>query len=99
MLQKLKLNISVFFTFLLLGMISAPTVILSFDDSVDVSFFYSISEEEEESESLKLAVEEVSLDYEDVFFDINQTEIVGYTYRTYSKPHLNIISPPPDFIL
>lgn len=87
---------SIFFTVLFMAIITAPSIILVVDDSVDVSVFYSLSEEEEEHKSVKLV------------FSLNQEESIGfdklidvnhlvYHFKNYSKPHLNLISPPPDF--
>lgn len=81
-----------------MALISAPTVILSIDDSADVSIFYSITEEEE-NEKLQLVIEDISSNNDDLFLDDNQSKIDAYTYKTYAKPHLNLISPPPEFIL
>ena len=66
MQKSSKYRIAVFFTILFMALISAPTIILSFDDSVDVSNFYSINEEEE-NENLKLVFEEISQDSEAIF--------------------------------
>ena len=46
-----KNKIAVFFSILFLSFIIAPTVITLVDDSIDISFIYSNSEEE--SENLK----------------------------------------------
>ena len=97
MFQKYKYRAAVFFTILLMGLISAPTIILSIDDSVDVTCFYSISEEEE-NHAEKLIFENVNLDNASFFEDQVTTEVIGYTFKNYPIPHLNLISPPPDFI-
>ena len=94
----IKKQISIFFTILFLGIITVPSIIIAFDDSVDVSVFYSLSEEEEENKNLNLVCFQEDLDN-------NQSEILnsknhlGYYYKNYPKPHLNLISPPPEFIL
>lgn len=80
-----------------MAMLTAPTVILSLDDSKDVSVFYSITEEEE-SEKLKLVIEEKASNNDDIPVNENQSEIDGYTSKVYAKPHLNLVSPPPEFI-
>ncbi|WP_370000943.1 hypothetical protein [Winogradskyella sp.] len=80
-----------------MALISAPTVILSIDNSADVSIFYSITEEEE-NEKLNLVIEDFSSGNEELFLDESQSKIDGYTYKIYTKPHLNLISPPPEFI-
>lgn len=97
MQKSSKYRIAVFFTILFMALISAPTIILSFDDSVDVSGFYSINEEEE-NENVKLLFEDISIDSEDFFVVHTDLHLIGYTFKKYPKPHLNLISPPPDFI-
>lgn len=93
-----KKAISIFFTILFLGLITAPSIIMAIDDSVDISVFYSISEEEEESKNLKIFPSFGDLDYSfSEFFKYNT--YLGYRYKIYPKPHLNLISPPPEFII
>lgn len=79
----------------------APTVIIMIDKSADVSVFYTTNEEEEKKG------QEKDIDKELVFcnflntasdFDSNETENnLEHFLRKYSKPHLNLIIPPPDF--
>lgn len=97
MLKKYKYRSAVFFTIVLMALISAPTIILSIDDSIDVTCFYSITEEEEESHSVKLVFEHSSEDCDSFFEDQVNTDLIEYTFKNYPKPHLNLISPPPDF--
>jgi len=93
-----KYKIVIFFTLLFMAMISAPTVITCIDDSVDVSCFFGIGEEEEESKNLKLLFEN-SLEFSNNHFVIKtRGNLIGYTFKTYPKPHLNLIIPPPEFI-
>ncbi|WP_339751379.1 hypothetical protein [uncultured Winogradskyella sp.] len=81
-----------------MAIIVAPTIITSMDDSVDISCFFGIGEEEEENENLKLLFEN-NLELSDDFFVIKtNTNLIGYAFKTYPKPHLNLISPPPEFI-
>ncbi|AUC82846.1 hypothetical protein [Lacinutrix sp. Bg11-31] len=93
----LKKHISIFFTILFLAIITAPSIIMVLDDTVDISVFYSLSEEEEEVQNLKLLFSnnEEELDY---LSNVLKTNNLGYFFKNYSKPHLNLISPPPDFI-
>lgn len=97
MFQKYKYRSAVFFTIVLMALISAPTIIVSFDDSVDVTCFYSITEEEE-NHGAKLVFGSTNQDSDSVFEDYTNTNLVGYTFKNYPKPHLNLISPPPDFV-
>lgn len=92
-----KYRAAIFFTILFMAIISAPTIITSLDDSVDISCFFGIGEEEEESENVKLLFEN-NLELSENHFVIKTSDpILGYTFKTYPKPHLNLISPPPDF--
>lgn len=93
----LKKHISIFFTILFLAIITAPSIIMLLDDTVDISVFYSLSEEEEEIKHAKLLFSdnEEDLDY---LRSVLKTNNLCYFFKNYSKPHLNLISPPPDFI-
>ncbi|WP_299382710.1 hypothetical protein [uncultured Lacinutrix sp.] len=93
----LKKHISIFFTILFLAIITAPSIIMILDDTVDISVFYSLSEEEEEIKHAKLLFSdnEEDLDY---LRSVLKTNNLCYFFKNYSKPHLNLISPPPDFI-
>lgn len=89
--------IAILFSVLFVALITAPSIIIAIDDSVDVSIFYSITEEEEEKETLKVFPMD-ELNEEDYFLTSNSNDNLGYFFKNYLKPHLNIISPPPDFI-
>jgi hypothetical protein len=79
-----------------MAIIIAPSVILVVDESVDVSVFYSITEEEENN-VIKLTFSENN--YEDeAFSDVTNKKHLAYYFKNYPKPHLNLISPPPEFI-
>lgn len=93
-----KYKTAIFFTILFMAIITAPTIIVSIDDSVDISCFYGVGEEEEESENLKLLFENYLENSEDLFVVKTNVHLIGYTFKTYPKPHLNLIFPPPEFI-
>jgi len=95
MQKKYQQKVAIFFTILFMAIISAPSIIMSIDDSVDITCFYG---ENEEEESLKLLFEVVDLNSESHFLEIDNDEDIEYTFKTYPKPHLNLIFPPPDFI-
>ena len=94
--------ISLLFSTMFLLFLTAPTVILIIDNSADVSCFFISSEEEEKGH-------EKSKDKELMIYDVlNETAILdsneiennsAYFFKNYSKPHLNLISPPPDFYI
>lgn len=88
--------ISIFFTILFLGLISAPSIIVAIDDSIDISILYSLSEEEEETKNLEVIVSENNEDTRSLVYSM-KFENSGYHFKNYPKPHFNLISPPPDF--
>jgi hypothetical protein len=92
----LKKAVSIFFTVLFLGIISAPSIIVSIDDSIDISILYSISEEEEETNNLKLVMFELDEDTDSYSVTLKNQKL-GCQFKKHPKPHLNLISPPPEF--
>lgn len=88
--------ISILFSILLLALVAAPSIIKAIDDSVDISMFYSVSEEEEISK-IKITAPKDSSPAPSLlsFLDI---ESIAYYFKTYPKPHLNLISPPPEVL-
>ena len=89
-----KKTIAIFFNILLLALISAPSIIIAIDDSVDISMFYSVTEEEETSK-IKLQSPDSFNDSEYIIAYID-IEDIEYYFKKYPKPHLNLISPPPE---
>lgn len=94
--------LAIFFSIVFVSLITAPTLLVLLDDSIDISLIYDISEEEEEKSSEKNKELEV-------FVVEFPSELNGYktskskahteqAFKTYPKPHLNLISPPPEFI-
>jgi len=92
-----KRAIAVFFTLLFVGIITAPTVVLALDDSIDTSIFYSLTEEEENSKT-KNVISPFSLQHnnEIAHFILKTHNYFNYQFKNYPKPHLNLISPPPE---
>ena len=97
MQKKLQKKSAIFFTILFMAIICAPSVIMSFDDTIDVTILCG-ENEEEEKENFKLLFEFTNLNSDDSIGDNNDNSNIGYTFKTYPKPHLNLISPPPEFI-
>ncbi len=94
-----KNSIAIFFTLVIMAMCSAPSIIAAIDDSIDISIILSLNEQEEkEGNEIK--------DIEVLVFEINNlnseiessgnTNNSGYYFNDYSKPYLNLISPPPQ---
>ena len=94
--------LAIFFSLFFLALVTAPTILVVIDDSVDIAFFYDISEEEEEKCNKKNKEFEkfvVDLDTEsDDFVTLKIRLDLEYTFKKYRKPHLNLISPPPEFM-
>ena len=93
---------SIFLSLLFLAFLAAPTIISMVDDSVDISIFYSTTEEEEKGGE-KVKIFEALFDnnsFNETYFQL--TELVHnqkYFFKKYSKPHLNLTSPPPEFYI
>jgi len=87
---------SIFLTLIFVAFISAPTIISLVDDSIDTSIFYSVTEEEEKICHIKLLLNDQSTNVVD-FALINVENNKEYCFKKYSKPHLNLVSPPPEF--
>ena len=92
-----KTTIAIFFSILFVALITAPTIITAIDDTVDISIFYSITEEE--NENIKLPFPENNVNDLTNAFKSETNAFLGYYFKNYPKPHLNLISPPPEFIL
>lgn len=80
-----------------MALIVAPSVIVVLDNSIDTSVFYSLAEEEENSHVKKI-VSPFSLQNNDFLanFGLKTHQGFSYQFKNYSKPHLNLVSPPPE---
>jgi hypothetical protein len=92
-----KRIISSLFTFLFVVLITAPSIIIVLDDSVDTSIFYSLNEEEENGKA-KNIISPFALQSNDITstFTLKNYSFYNYKFKNYPKPHLNLISPPPE---
>jgi hypothetical protein len=95
--------LAILFSLLFLTLVMAPTIIVVVDSTIDISFVYDMSEEEEEkgSEHNK-ELEKLVVDLGIEVVALNKTEdreVLKYTFKSYQKPHLNLIFPPPEFKL
>lgn len=88
-----KQTIAILLTVLFMALISAPSIIVAIDDSVDTSMFYGITEEE--NQTFKLTLTKGFGELQNFFVTPNK-QYSGYQHKTYPKPHLNLISPPPE---
>ena len=95
-----KKVIVAFFTVIFMAFIAAPSIITLLDDSIDTSIFYSLAEEEEEKGSEKDKNIEILFSKTKVFESYSNLDELedhsAYFFKKYGKPHLNLISPPPD---
>jgi len=98
-----KSIISIILTLIFVGFLTAPTIIKLIDNSADISIFYTTSSPEEEKGADK------KIDVE-VFFNTIYMANLDYTsnkrgnnldfyFKIYPKPHLNLISPPPELLI
>lgn len=94
--MTLKRNLALFFMMFFMLIISAPTIIISIDSSHDTSILFDFNEEEEK-EGVKLLLEYTSQELDYCFFDKNNSDCANYTFKKYTRPHLNLVFPPPDF--
>lgn len=91
--------VSIVLTVIFLGFVSAPTIVQLVDDSIDISLFFSYAEEEEKGATKSLNKEIVvpkDSDHESGFLFSSHESNMGYVLKNYAKPHLNLVSPPPD---
>ncbi|WP_298237668.1 hypothetical protein [uncultured Algibacter sp.] len=91
--------ISLLLSTIFLVFLVAPTVLVAVDDSIDVSIFYASSEEEEKGSEKNKDKEILFFEFNisEPDFDLNETNnSLGYYFKNYPKPHLNLISPPPE---
>ncbi len=92
--------ISLSFTLLFALFLTVPSVIVMLDDSVDISIIYASSEEEEKgsekNKELEVLFFELDLD-EDGIVSLSNKNLVNYFFKNYSNPHLNLLSPPPEY--
>ena len=87
MLHKYKYRAAVFFTIILMALISAPSIILSIDNSCDVTSFYSLAEEEENNH-VKLLFDNSVEDSDDIFESHKKRNDIGYAFKNLSLIHI-----------
>ena len=79
---------------------AAPTIAFIVDKNVDICLVSDINEEEKGNETFK-NIEIIFSDSDsskDSFLDLKNENLFEYYFKKYSKPHLNLISPPPDLL-
>jgi len=94
-----KKIVSIFLSVIFLLFIVTPTIIVLVDDTIDVSIAFSASEEEEKGNEKNLDIEvlfsNLKANESDLVFAVSENNL-GYYFKNYPKPHLNLISPPPE---
>ena len=91
--------VSVFLALIFLAFLSAPSIISMVDSSIDVSILFASSEEEESGNEKPLNIEFIiTKTISDIMGikDLTNSNNTSYFFKKYSKPHLNLISPPPE---
>ena len=84
-----------------MAVVSAPTIIVAIDDSIDISILYSCTEDEEKESEKNKTFELIFSNCKNdalSFAKFDNQSSLGYRFKNYPKPHLNLISPPPEFI-
>lgn len=89
-----KNTIALFFSILFVALISAPSIISAIDDTVDISILYNITEEE--NESIKLTLPNSDSNHSKTTVRNNALKHLGYRFKKYATPHLNLTLPPPE---
>lgn len=82
-----------------MSLLVAPSIIALVDDSVDISVFYTSSEEEEKGNEKNKDLEKLLFDDsnpEAIFSCFSLENELEYYFKGYCNPHLNLISPPPE---
>jgi len=95
----LRQIISLSFTLLFVLFLTVPSVIVMLDDSVDISIIYASPEEEEKGNEKNQDIEVFTTQSNDDEIDYTALELESnsrYYFKKYPKPHLNLISPPPE---
>lgn len=92
--------VALFFLSVFIGYTSLPTVISVLDTDIDISLFIDVNEEEskEKETSKDLEIEIMEIKNADLNFNNLKTLVLaGHYLNNYSKPQLNMVSPPPEF--
>lgn len=98
-----KSIIAITFLTLFLSFSVVPSLVVLVDDSFDISLVYDITEEEENKGKEQDAIKNTLFSHygelvASTTYSVNSFP-QAYLFKTYTTPHLNLISPPPDFYL
>lgn len=95
-----KMATSFFFPLIFIAFLAAPTIAILVDKNVDICLVSDINEEEKGNETF-IDIEIIFSDSnssKDSLLDLKNEYLLEYYFKKYSKPHLNLISPPPDLL-
>lgn len=92
-----KKYIMFFFVIFFITIITAPSIILTIDDTADIAVFYG-ENEEEEKEGFKLLFDFFNQEPDSNLAFEYTLDSDMYFFKTYVVPHRNLISPPPDMV-
>jgi hypothetical protein len=94
-------KIAYILSFIFLSFVSGPTIISLIDDSVDISFAFTVNEEENSSKNLvsfESVIEENYSNHASIEY-LKTHEKEGYSYsKNYHQVYLEVVSPPPRHI-
>lgn len=79
-----------------------PTIISLVDKDIDITFLMDINEEESKEKEPSNDSEIKILDFNNTNLALNDLKLVdleGYHFKSYATPHLNLISPPPEYYI
>lgn len=92
--------VALFFLSIFIGYTSLPTVISVLDTDIDILIFVDVNEEESKEKEISkdLEIEIMEIKNADLNFNNKKSLVlVGHYFINYSKPQLNMVSPPPEF--
>ncbi|NJW52853.1 hypothetical protein [Salinimicrobium oceani] len=91
-------NIAYILSIIFLSFVSGPTIISLIDDSVDISFAFTVNEEENSGKNLvsfESLVEDSYSNHESIEY-LRTHQKRGYSYsNNYHQVYLEVVSPPP----
>ncbi len=96
-----KNYLAIILTVLFTVIITAPTIAIAIDDSVDISILLGCAEEEEKESEKTKTFELIFSDCKNDTFPFVKAigqSYLSYRVKTYSKPHLHLLCPPPEFV-
>jgi hypothetical protein len=102
----LKTRIAIFFSILFLSLLVAPSIISLNEDSIDISFFLDINEEEEENKGKeeskvdsKLKIYPTTFAASFLSSNFQITKNIRFLSKNYVSRTPKIATPPPKFVL